>query len=130
MPFASRKEAIDYLKEMACSELEYQYFMNSLVETVEGYQMMFRSSAIASGIGQYVAWYDLLPKIKCPVLLIRSKSHEAVSDAELAKMQSLLADCTACEMSQPDHNVHLSDEEEFYRYIDAFLARVPSSGKS
>lgn len=65
--------------------------MNSLIETVEGYKIMFSPRSIDIGIGHYINWYCLLPKIKCPVLLIRSKSHNAVPDADFAKMQPLIA---------------------------------------
>lgn len=124
LPFPSRKDAMRYIKRISCSDLEYQYFMNSLVETVEGYKMMFSSQAMAIGIGHYVSWYHLLPKIECPVLLIRSKSHEAVPDPSFVKMQSLIPDCVSREMSDPDHNVHLSNKEEFYSYVDEFLKRL------
>ncbi|MDF2854118.1 MAG: putative hydrolase or acyltransferase of alpha/beta superfamily [Sphingobacterium multivorum] len=124
LPFPSKKDAMSYIKKISCSDLEYQYFMNSLVETVEGYEMMFSPRAIAIGIGHYINWYHLLPSIKCPVLLIRSKSHEAVPDADFIKMQSLLSNCLAYDMSEPDHNVHLSNKEEFYGYFDKYLKKV------
>ena len=98
--------------------------MNSLVETVDGYQMMFSAQAIAANIAYYENWYHLLPKIKCPVMLVRSGSHEGVPDADWQKMQSLIANCSAYEMSHPDHNVHLGNEEEFYRYFDEFLSKL------
>ena len=98
--------------------------MNSLVETVEGYEMIFSPSAMATEIGHYINWYSLLPKIKCPVLLIRSKSHKAVPDADFAKMQSLITKYIPHEMSHPDHNVHLANEEEFYNYMNKFLESV------
>ncbi|WAH37470.1 alpha/beta fold hydrolase [Alicyclobacillus dauci] len=126
LPFPSRKDAMSFLKEISCSDLEYQFFMNSLIETSKGYEMMFSSRAIAIGIGHYVSWYHLLPKIKCPVLLIRSKSHEAVPDDDFEKMQSLIDGCISHEMSHPDHNVHLANEEEFYTCMDAFLDKVMS----
>ncbi len=124
LPFGSRMEAAKYIRKISCSDLEFQYFMSSLVETVAGYDMMFSSNAMAIGIGQYVSWYRLLPQIKCPVLLIRSKSHGAVPDSEYTKMQALIPDCAAYEMAHPDHNVHLADKEQFYCYMDEFLNRV------
>ncbi len=127
LPFFSRMEAAEYIRKISCSDLEYQYFMGSLVETVEGYKMMFSSNAMAIGIGQYVSWYQLLPQIKCPVLLIRSKSHEAVPDSEYTKMQALIADCVAREMTHQDHNVHLGDKEQFFSYMDEFLNVVYST---
>lgn len=124
LPFLSRMEAAEFIQKISCSDFEYQYFMGSLVETVEGYKMMFSSNAMAIGIGQYVGWYQLLPQIKCPVLLIRSKSHEAVPDNEYAKMQALIPDCVAYEMTHRDHNVHLADKEQFFGCMDQFLSYV------
>jgi pimeloyl-ACP methyl ester carboxylesterase len=121
LPFTTHQEAMDFLKQATSSELEYQYFMNSLIETVEGFQMMFSSTAMAIGIAHYEAWFKQLQKIKCPVLLIRSSSHEAVPDDEFEKMKSIIDNCLAFDMSEPDHNVHLANKEEFYHYFDEFL---------
>ena len=57
-------------------------------------------------------------------MLVRSSSHEGVSDKDFAKMQSLVSNCIAYEMSHPDHNVHLANKEEFYGYFDGFLKRI------
>jgi len=124
LPFTSLAEAQAYIRQAMSSDLSYQYFMNSLVETVEGYQMMFSSQAMAANIAHDVDWFDLLPRITCPVLLIRARGGAAVPDQDFLKMQSLLADCVAREMSHPDHNVHLSNEAEFYGYFDEFLRRI------
>lgn len=95
--------------------------MNSLIETAEGYQMMFSSQAIAANIAYYQSWFHLLPLIKCPVMLLRAKGNDAVSDEDFTKMQSLLSNCMAFEVSNPDHNVHLANKEEFYSYFNEFL---------
>ncbi len=124
LPFPSKTEAAEHIRKISCSDLEYRYFMSSLVETVEGYEMMFSANSMAIGIGQYVTWYQLLPQIQCPVLLIRSGSHESVPDSEYARMQALITDCTAHEMTHPDHNVHLADKEQFYYCMDGFLNHV------
>lgn len=124
LPFKSLSEAQTFIKNDMESELSYQYFMNSLVETVEGYQMMFSTQAMAANIVYYQNWYALLPKIKCPVMLVRSSNHEAVPEEDYQKMQSLIPNCTAYEMSHPDHNVHLGNKEEFYRYFDEFLRKI------
>jgi pimeloyl-ACP methyl ester carboxylesterase len=99
--------------------------MNSLVETVEGYRMMFSSQAMAASIAHYEDWFDLLPKIHCPVLLIRAKGGEAVPDGDFARMQSTISNCTARETSNPDHNSHLSKKDEFYQYMDDFFTGHP-----
>jgi 2-succinyl-6-hydroxy-2,4-cyclohexadiene-1-carboxylate synthase len=121
LPFATLNEAMNFIKDAASSSLEYQYFMNSLVETIDGYKMMFDSKAMAMGITHYQDWFDLLPSIKCLTMLVRSSSHEAVPDEEFIKMQSLIPNCIAYEMSYADHNVHLGNKEEFYGYFDEFL---------
>ncbi|MCO7126888.1 alpha/beta hydrolase [Sporolactobacillus shoreicorticis] len=121
MPFASLSEAMDFIQQATDSDLSFNYFMNSLVETVEGYQMMFSSQAIAANIAYYENWFHLLPKIKCPALLIRAKGNNAVSDNDFMKMHTLIPRCLAYEMSNTDHNVHLSDKKEFYLYFDVFL---------
>lgn len=121
LPFSNLNEAKNFIKMAASSDLEYQYFMNSLIETVEGYKMMFSSQAMAAYSTYYKSWFQLMPHIKCPVLLIRAKGNDAVSDEDFSKMQSLIPNCMAREMSHPDHNVHLANKEEFYNYFDEFL---------
>ncbi len=123
LPFASLTEAREYIHSAMESDLSYQYFMNSLVEDKDGYRMMFSAQAMAANIASYQRWYDLLPQIKCPVLLIRSGSHEAVPDEDWLKMRSLLPGCLAFEMTQPDHNVHLSNKSEFYEVFNRFLEK-------
>lgn len=124
LPFSTLNEASHFIKEFTDSNLSYQYFMNSLVETVEGYRMLFSSQAMAAGIAHDEDWFHLLPKINCSVLLIRASNHEAIPDEDFAKMQSLIPNCIAYEVSHPDHNVHLGNKEEFYTYFDQFLNRV------
>lgn len=58
------------------------------------------------------------------VLLIRSNNHAAVPESEYARMQTLIADCVASEMTHQDHNVHLGDKEQFYGYMEEFLNRA------
>jgi pimeloyl-ACP methyl ester carboxylesterase len=130
MPFASLAEARSFLLKTMDSQLACDYFMNSLEETVEGYRMMFSSRAMAANIAHEGDWFHLLSRITCPVLLVRSSSHEAVSDEDLERMRSLLPDCACRDMSQPDHNVHLSDLAEFYRCFDGFLERIGASPAS
>jgi pimeloyl-ACP methyl ester carboxylesterase len=120
MPFATLNEAMNFLKEVSGSGLEYQYFMNSLVETADGYSMMFSQRAMALIRAHMDDWFDILSDIKCPAMLVRSGSHRGIPDEDFAKMQSMVPDCIAFEMSDPDHNVHLANKEEFYRYFDQF----------
>jgi len=124
LPFSSLKEARVLIKRDMETELSYQYFMNSLTEDFAGYHMMFSAQAMAANIAYYQDWFDLLPKIKCPALLVRAGGQGAVTDEDFSRMQALIPDCLAFEMSDPDHNVHLSNQEEFYGYFDRFLSKV------
>jgi 2-succinyl-6-hydroxy-2,4-cyclohexadiene-1-carboxylate synthase len=121
LPFASLKEARECIRRDMVSDLSYEYFMNSLVETVEGYRMMFSSQAIAANIAHSRDWFDLLPAIRCPVMLARAKGGDAVTDEDFAMMKSLLANCLAYDFPSADHNVHLANGDEFYRCFDEFL---------
>ena len=126
LPFSSLTEARDCIKNAMESDLSRQYFMNSLTEDRDGIHMMFSSQAMAANIAYYQKWFDLLPKIQCPVMLVRAGGHEAVSDDDFNRMRSLLSDCMAFEMSHPDHNVYSGNREEFYRYFDSFLNKAKS----
>jgi pimeloyl-ACP methyl ester carboxylesterase len=124
LPFASLKEAQERIRADMHSDLSYQYFMDSLLETVEGYGMMFSTQAIAANIAYYQEWFDLLPRIRCPVLLLRANGGEAVNDEDFSRMKSLITDCMTHEIANPDHNVYLSDKEEFYRALGELLKKA------
>lgn len=124
MPFMTLNEAKYLIKQASESDLEYEYFMKSLVETQEGYETKFSPKAIALIYAHKNNWLNILPKIKCLTMLIRASSHEAVPDEAFEKMQSMLSYCIAFEMSHPDHNVHLANKEEFYGYFDEFLINI------
>jgi 2-succinyl-6-hydroxy-2,4-cyclohexadiene-1-carboxylate synthase len=85
--------------------------------------MMFSSQVMVAGIAHDEDWFHLLLSIKCPVLLIRAKGGEGISDEDFIKMQSLIPDCVAYEMSNTNHNVHLGNKEEFYECFDEFFKK-------
>lgn len=124
LPFATLRETQEFIRAGSESELEYEYFMNSVIETIEGYTVLFSAQAIAANIAYDESWFHMLPKITCPVLLLRAHGGGAVPDGDFAKMQSLLPDCIAREASDSDHNVMLSNKDEFYGYFDELLKRV------
>lgn len=123
LPFSSLSEASNFIKQASSSNLEFEYFMKSLVETVEGYKMLFSAKAMTAIREYYEDWFHLLPSIKCLVLLIKSSDPEGVPDEDYNKMKSMLSNCIPRKMSHPDHNVHLANKEEFYKYFDEFLMR-------
>ncbi len=127
--FDSLAQAMTFLRQSTESEFSYQYFMNSLRETPEGYQMMFSTQAMAANEEYYTGWFNLLPALTCPVLLISAKGYAAYSTKEcFQKMQALIPNCIAHVMSHEDHNVQLACKKEFYSYFDELLDRVSSAG--
>lgn len=125
MPFATLYEAQNFIKEFSHSDLEYEYFINSLVETVDGYEMMFSSQAMAANAVYDVNWLHVLPSIQCLALVIsKARNHETKSYKDFIEMQSLIPKCIAYEMSDDNHNVHLANKEEFYGYFDEFLNKI------
>ncbi|TDR70639.1 alpha/beta fold hydrolase [Paludibacterium purpuratum] len=124
LPFSSLSEASEFIKKEMQSELSYQYFMNSLVETPAGYSMMYSIQAISANIANYHNWYDVLGEIGCPTMIARSSSHEAVNDDDFERMRRDIKNSFICEISHPDHNVHLSKKEEFYNYFDRFISKI------
>ena len=121
LPFSSIKEAKNFLRSKFPSKLSYEYFACSLIEDSSGVNMMFSSQAIAENIKNYKDWFELLYKIECPVLIIRSSKKDAVTDEALIKMKEYLKNSMSFDMSKPDHSVHLGDPEEFYDYFNKFL---------
>jgi pimeloyl-ACP methyl ester carboxylesterase len=124
LPFKSREEARVFIAKDMDSELSREYFENSLFEDVDGIKMMYSSQAISANIENYHEWYDLLERIKCPTVIMRSSSHEAVNDSDFEKMKNEIKDSLAFEIANPDHNVHLGNKNEFYKYFDMFLAKI------
>jgi 2-succinyl-6-hydroxy-2,4-cyclohexadiene-1-carboxylate synthase len=124
LPFSCLQEAMAYLRQATESEFSYQYYLNNLYETVDGYYFRFSPQATIANEEYYQCWYHILSKLRCPVLLISAGSFSVIPKADYEKMKSLIPDCIAHVMSNPDHNVQLANQEEFYSYFDELLARV------
>ncbi len=121
LPFISRTAAEQYLRATQDTEISCQYFMKSLVETEEGVTFLFSRQAMAANILHNVSWYHILKQITCLTLVVRAHNSESLPDDEWEKMKSLLSCVMPYEMTTEDHNVHLSEPELFYRYVDNFL---------
>lgn len=121
--FKTLEAARSYILDAMDDALSYGYFMLSLTETKDGYTMLFDQNAIGSLKAHDLNWFHILPEIKCPTLLMRTSSHEAISDADWENMIRLLPDCTPVEMAHPSHNVMISDTEAFYGFIDGFIGK-------
>lgn len=121
LPFSDRAAVRDFMRRELDSELAYEYFMNSLIETPDGYRMMFSAQAMAANIAYNIDWYARLSEIICPTLLVRAKDGDNMPDDVWEKAKQQISNCMAREMPGTDHNVHLSDPERFYGFLDEFL---------
>ena len=101
-----------------------RYFLDSLYETVDGYDFLFSRYSIAA-IKEYAQdWCHLLPQIQCPVLFVRAAESWALAREEADKMKPLIKDCTYLEVSNSDHMVYADNPAEFYPPFDRFLQRL------
>ncbi len=130
LPFATRREAMDFIRKEMDTDLAYEYFMNSLYETEAGFEMRFSAQAMAANTANDEDWFHLLPRIQCLTLLVRARGSGAVKDEDFAKMQEMIPNCMAFEASNADHNVMLSNPEEFYGYFGMFLTRIGLNGQT
>jgi len=119
-PYPTHAEAIQDLSSRF-NETGVQYFAESLVETVEGYDFLFSRYAV-SAIAEYQrAWFPILPRIECPVLLVRATESWCLSREVADKMRPLIQDCTYFEVSNSDHVVYGDNPDEFYPQFEQFL---------
>lgn len=125
-PYPSYSEALADLSSRFQMPSNVRYFRESLVETVEGYDFMFSRFAMAA-LKEYMReWYDILPGIACPVLLMRADESWDLSREAAERMRGLIEDCMYIEISGSDHMVYADNPEEFYGGFDRFLERISS----
>ncbi len=121
LPFSSYRQAREFLLHRTQSEVRTNYYLDSLVEREDGYHMLFSQQATSAIFEYQEDWFHLLPRISQPVLLVRAKDSEELTNADSERMQSLLRNSYAIEVSRPEHHVYLSDPPEFYSALDEFL---------
>lgn len=121
LPFSSYDEAVVFLTERFRLATNVRYFLESLIETPEGYRFMFAPWAMGATRNSYENWHYLLPKIKCPVMLMRGKRSWCLSQNEAAEMARKLAGCMYVEV-ESDHMVYADAPEDFYAAFEQFLA--------
>jgi pimeloyl-ACP methyl ester carboxylesterase len=123
-PYPTYEDALRDLRKRFSAETNVRYFLESLVETVEGYDFLFSRHAM-SAISEYAqAWYHILPRIKCPVLFVRAKESWCLFEEEAEKMKKLIKDCTYFEVTNSDHMVYADNPDEFYPQFEQFLTRI------
>jgi pimeloyl-ACP methyl ester carboxylesterase len=101
-----------------------EYFMQSLHETPAGYDFLFSRRAMAA-IGHYNAqWFDLLPRLQCPTLLVRAADSWDLPKETAERMRFLIKDVEYAEISGSDHMVYADKPAEFDPVMDRFLGCV------
>lgn len=123
-PYPTYEEALQHLREQFPLETAVRYFLDSLVETVEGYDFMFSRYAMAAIEEYSQAWYHLLPKIRCPVLFVRASDSWCLSKDEAEKMRKLIRNCTYFEVTNSDHMVYADNPDEFYPQFEEFIKGI------
>lgn len=123
-PYSTYEEAIQDLSGRFERETNVRYFLDSLVETVKGYDYLFSRYSM-SAIDEYnQEWHHILPKIQCPVLLVRAVDSWCLSEEEADRMKTMIRDCTYFEVTDSDHMVYADNPAEFYPQFDLFLKRI------
>jgi pimeloyl-ACP methyl ester carboxylesterase len=123
-PYSTYDEASRDLASRFSRESGVRYFLDSLVETVDGYDFLFSRYAMAALAEYNREWYHILPRIRCPVLLVRATESWCLSREDAERMRALIKDCTYFEVTKSDHMVYVDNPEEFYPGFDAFLSRM------
>ena len=95
LPFSSYRHARDFLLQRTQSEIRTSYYMDSLVERIDGYHMLFSQQATSAIFEYQEDWFHLLPQISHPVLLVRAKNSEELSKSDSERMQSMLQNSSA-----------------------------------
>lgn len=122
-PYSTFDEAVQDLSQRFGRETNVRYFLDSLVETVEGYDFLFSRYAMSAIDVYRQSWYHLLPEIECPVLFLRAQDSWCLSAEEADKMKALIKDCTYFEVANSDHMVYVDNPDEFYAVFEKFLKR-------
>ena len=121
LPFSSYTQAREYLLAVTQSEVRASYYLDSLIESEDGYHVMFSQQATSAIFEYQQDWFHLLEEITQPVLLVRAKDSVELSMADCQRMLSMLPSAQMTEVSRPEHHVYLSDPAEFYSCLDSFL---------
>jgi pimeloyl-ACP methyl ester carboxylesterase len=124
LPYSTYEEALGDLRKKLGRETGVRYFLDSLVETYQGYDFLFSRYAMSAIEVYHRGWHDILASIECPVLLVRAVNSWCLSAEEASKMRSEIRDCTYFEVADSDHLVYADNPDEFYPQFEQFLRDV------
>ena len=120
-PYPSYQAALDDLQMRFGRETNVRYFLDSLVETVEGYDYLFSQHALSAIDACYRGWHPLLRRIQCPVLLVRADNSWYLSHEESVAMRKTLPSTSFIEITGSDHMVYTDNPDQFYPAFEQFL---------
>lgn len=124
LPYPTYEAALRDLTGRYPRSTNVRYFLESLAETVEGYDYLFSRYALAAITEYTQRWTDVLPRIACPVWLVRATESWELSAEMAARMRAEIRDCTYTEISGSDHMVYADNPEAFYPQLDRFLEGI------
>jgi pimeloyl-ACP methyl ester carboxylesterase len=114
LPYPTYEAALRDLNGRYPSKSNVRYFLESLIETPDGYDYMFSRYAMAA-ISEYSQrWYQRLGQLQCPVWLVRAAKSWELSADVAPRMRALIRDCSYTEISDSDHMVY-ADNPQFNR---------------
>lgn len=122
-PYSTYDEALRHLGGLF-GHSGVRYFSESLIETTGGYDFLFSPYSMAAIEHYSCSWFDILPQIKCPVLLVRATESWCLTKEAADRMRSHLKNCTYFEVSKSDHMVYADNPDEFYSGFEKFLDKV------
>jgi len=120
-PYPSYQAALDDLRTRFPRETNVRYFLDSLVETVDGYDFLFSQHALSAIDACYCGWHQLLSQIRCPVLLMRADQSWYLSPEESIAMLKTLPSASFVEITGSDHMVYADNPDQFYPAFEQFL---------
>ena len=120
-PYKSYQEALSDLSMRFPRETNVRYFLDNLVESVEGYDFLFSQYAMSAIDVYYQGWLHILKQIQCPVLLVRAESSWYLSRDEVPEMRKLLHNCSCFEVTDSDHMVYVDNPGQFYPVFEDFV---------
>lgn len=120
-PYPSYQAALDDLRMRFPRESNVRYFLESLVETVDGYDFLFSQHALSAIDACYRGWHPLLRQIKCPLMLMRADNSWYLTKEESATMLTTLPSTSFVEITGSDHMVYADNPDQFYPLFEQFL---------
>lgn len=123
-PYATRGQAKQALAALVGLPSNIDYFMDSLVESTEGYDFQFSRRAMAAIDAYYQDWSAIWRQIRCPILLLRAQDSWYLSRAEAAQMVALQPGCQYREIGGSNHLIYADSPQHFRLALDDFLAAI------